>query len=55
MSLGNFRALAGLEVKIGQMRSQHGPDMALTWSQNIVTQNICALDHDESVVKMLGL
>ena len=26
-SVENFSALAGLEVKLGQTRSQHGPDM----------------------------
>ena len=35
LSLENFSVLAGLEVRLGQTWSQHGPNMALTWSQKL--------------------
>ena len=35
LSLENFRALNGLEVQQGQTWSEHGPNMALTWSQKV--------------------
>ena len=38
LSLENFSALAGLEVKLGQKWSLHGPNMALKWSQRVDTQ-----------------
>ena len=31
-SLEHFSALAGLEVRLGQTWSPHGPNMALIWS-----------------------
>ena len=53
--LENFRALAGLEVKLGQTWSKHGTNMALTWSQKVYTPYSYALNNNESVLKILEL
>ena len=36
----NHIALAGLEVMLGHTWLQHGPNMALAWSQKVGTQYI---------------
>ena len=50
-SVENFSALAGLEVKLGQTWSQHGPDMV----PKIETPKRWALDNVNPVLKILVL
>ena len=55
LSIENFRALAALEVKLGQTWSKHGLNMALTRSQEVYTPYSYALNQNESVLKILEL
>ena len=52
LNLDNVCSLAGLEVKLGQTWSPHGPNMALTCSQKSRPSLDMTLDHIDTVFKI---
>ena len=54
-SLENFRALVGLEVKLGKIWSKHGVNMDLTWPHKFNDTQKFAFDHVDSVLTILEL